>query len=258
MRQSVDEEAAGGDARRDRARPQLGFRRGGEVAHLGAPTERAQQGVVDRRPHPRHLLVGSPRVERTVGLHRRAVTAHLRPHVVEALAGRRAARQHRRDPRGAGRMEQFERGRQLPRRQPRLVAVLAVGLVHRDDVGEFEDALLDPLQRVAGAGEHQHEERVGQVGHRRLRLADADRLHEHDVVAGRLDDDDRLPCRRGDPAERARRRRRTDERARDRPPVGPCGSCRRGCSRPSASTTDRPPARRPGARPRSASCRARR
>ena len=43
---------------------------------------------------------------------------------------------------------------------------------------------------------------------------DADRLDEHDVVAGRLHDDDRLAGRAGDAAERAGRRRRADERVR--------------------------------------------
>ena len=43
------------------------------------------------------------------------------------------------------------------------------------------------------------------LGDGRLGLPDADRLDEHDVVAGGLDDHDRLARRRGDAAERARR-----------------------------------------------------
>jgi hypothetical protein len=110
-----------------------------------------------------------------------------------------------------------------------------VGLVHRDDVGDLEDAALDPLQLVAGAGQRQEQERVDHLGDGDLRLPDPDRLDQDDVVPGRLDDDHRLPRGLRDPAERARGRRRPDERVRvdrqprhpglvteDRP-AGPCG-----------------------------------
>jgi hypothetical protein len=92
--------------------------------------------------------------------------------------------------------------------------VRAVGLVHRDDVGQLEHALLDPLELVAGAGQGQQQERVGHLGHQRLRLAHADGLDEQDVVAGGGHDDQRFPGRAGDPAQRARRRRRAHERGR--------------------------------------------
>ena len=69
-----------------------------------------------------------------------------------------------------------------------------------------------PCKRVAGAGEHQQQERVDHAGDRRLRLSDADGLDEHDVEPGGLDDEDRLARRSGHPAEPAGRRRRSDER----------------------------------------------
>ena len=51
----------------------------------------------------------------------------------------------------------------------------------------LDDALLDALQIVAAAGQQQHEEEVDHVGDRDLGLADADRLDDDDVEAGRLD-----------------------------------------------------------------------
>ena len=124
----------------------------------------------------------------------------------------------------------------------------AVGLVDGDDVGQLEHALLDALQAVAGAGEREQQERVDHVGDGDLGLADADGLDEHDVEAGRLDDDDRLARRPGDAAEHARRRRRADERQVVDGRGGPCASCRRGCCRRCASTTGRRRARRRGCR----------
>ena len=83
------------------------------------------------------------------------------------------------------------------------VDIVAVGLVDRDHVGELDHALLQALQFVAGAGEHQHQEKVGHVGDSGLRLADADRLDDDDVVAGRLAYQHRLARLGGDAAERA-------------------------------------------------------
>ena len=62
--------------------------------------------------------------------------------------------------------------------------VVAVGLVDRDHVGELDQALLEALQLVAGARQHQHQEKIGHVGDHGLRLAGADGLDQHDVVAG--------------------------------------------------------------------------
>ncbi len=107
---------------------------------------------------------------------------------------------------GARRCDQVERRRELAGRLFGVARVRPVGLVHRDHVGELEHALLDALQLVAGAGEHEQQEEVDHVGDRGLRLPDADGLDEHDVVAGGLDDDDRL-------AGRARARRRACPRS---------------------------------------------
>lgn len=57
------EQPAGGDARGDRAGAEFGLRSHREFTHVGAPAEGAQEGIVDGRPHPRHLLIRSASVE---------------------------------------------------------------------------------------------------------------------------------------------------------------------------------------------------
>jgi hypothetical protein len=59
--------------------------------------------------------------------------------------------------------------------------VVAVGLVDRDHVGEFDQTLLDALQLVAGARQHQRQEEIGHVAYRGLGLPDADGFHQHHV-----------------------------------------------------------------------------
>ena len=93
------------------------------------------------------------------------------------------------------------------------------GLVDGDHVGEFEDALLDPLQLVAGARQHQDEEEIGQVGDRRLRLPDADGLDQDHVEACGLAEQHRLAGLGRDAAQRAGGGGRADEGVRvDREP----------------------------------------
>ncbi len=114
----------------------------------------------------------------------------------------------------AGPVHQPQRAGELPGRGARLLRPVrmaaVVRLVHRDDVGELEDALLDALELVAGAGQGEEEEGVDHPGHGRLRLADADGLDEHDVVARVLEDEHRLGGRAGDAAEGAGGRRGAD------------------------------------------------
>ena len=109
---------------------------------------------------------------------------------------------------------------------------------------------LHALQLVTGAGQRQEQERVDHVRDDVLRLPDADRLDQHDVVAGRLHDQHRLAGGLGDAAERAGRRRGPDERG-SRWRAGSFGSCRRGSSRRCGRTRGRRRARRPGGRRRS-------
>ena len=61
--------------------------------------------------------------------------------------------------------------------------IVAICLVDRYYVGKLHEALLDALQLVTGAGQHQREEEVGHVGDRGFRLADADGFNQHDIEA---------------------------------------------------------------------------
>ena len=90
-------------------------------------------------------------------------------------------------------------------RAPGGVGQVAVGLVDDDEVGQLHDPPLDALELVAAGGGGDEHEQVDEVGHRHLGLADADRLDEHDVEAGRLAQQQRLAGAAGDAAQRARR-----------------------------------------------------
>ena len=91
------------------------------------------------------------------------------------------------------------------------IDVIAVGLVDRDHVGEFDDAFLDALQFVAGARQHQREKEIRHVGDGGFRLPDANGLDQNDIEARSLAQQHRLACLRCDAAERTRRRRGTNE-----------------------------------------------
>ena len=84
--------------------------------------------------------------------------------------------------------------------------VIPVGLVDRQHIGDLDHAFFQSLQLVAGAGQHQHQKKIGHVGDDGLRLTRADGLHQHHIVARRLADEHRLArfCRHA--AERAGRR----------------------------------------------------
>jgi hypothetical protein len=127
------------------------------------------------------------------------------PHLGQAVPGEGAAGHDRGRPAVLGPAEQPQRAGELAGGAPGLLLVRAVGLVHGHDVGQLEHALLDPLELVAGAGQGQQQEGVGHLRHQGLRLPDAHRLHQQDVVAGGGHHDQRLPGRAGDAAEGAGR-----------------------------------------------------
>ena len=126
----------------------------------------------------------------------------------------------RRAPRRAARAAPSSSPRARPVRTPasssravRCAASARVGLVHDEHVDELEQAGLHELERVAAAGVGDEHERVDEIRHRGLGLADADRLDEHAVERGR-EDRHRRPGLLGDAAEPIARRHRADEHAR--------------------------------------------
>ena len=89
-----------------------------------------------------------------------------------------------------------------------------IRLVDRDHVGNLHDPRLQRLHRVARA-RHQHEEDgVGDADHLDLALPRADGLEEHEVLARRVEEEQRLQRRLGEPAEVAARAHRANEDAR--------------------------------------------
>jgi hypothetical protein len=63
------------------------------------------------------------------------------------------------------------------------VGALPVGLVHHEHVGHLQEARLHGLDGVPRLRHQDHHRRVGQARDVQLRLADADRLHQHPVEA---------------------------------------------------------------------------
>ena len=68
------------------------------------------------------------------------------------------------------------------------VGTVTIGLVDHEDVADLQDAGLDGLDPVAQARCQHHDRGVGLAGDLHLGLPDADRLDEHRVAAGRVQD----------------------------------------------------------------------
>ncbi len=100
----------------------------------------------------------------------------------------------------------------LALRHHRQLFAVAVGLVDHQRIGQFHDALLDTLQLVTAAGQHQHHEKIHHAGHLVLGLADADGFHEYHVVTGGLTQQHGLACLLRHAAQCALGRRGTDIR----------------------------------------------
>lgn len=79
----------------------------------------------------------------------------------------------------------------------------AIGLVDCHDVREFHDSSFDALEIVAASGSEKQEEQIGEVGGRGLRLANANGLHDHEVEARSLADQEGFPGPLADTAKHA-------------------------------------------------------
>ena len=131
-----------GSARPSRTALQLRERR----PHARVGAQPVHQLVAHHRPHPLHLLVGA--LARPARRARRGWRGAPAPRPTPRRGPRRSARC---TPAPAGARPRWpghqpQRPGQLAGGAPGVALVLAVGLVHRHDVGELEDALLDPLQ----------------------------------------------------------------------------------------------------------------
>ena len=88
--------------------------------------------------------------------------------------------------------------------------MLAVGLVHGDQIGQLENTLLDALQLVTRTRESEKSEAVHHVRHGHLGLPNTDCLDENHIEACGLEQHDGLARCPSDAAECARCRRRPD------------------------------------------------
>ena len=146
----------------------------------------------------------------------------LGPKRVEALVAEAAAQDDRRRPIGRGWNHDVEGRLVFPPCGLGAGRIVAVRLVDGDHVRDLQQALLDALQLVAGARQHQRQEEVGHLGDSGFGLADADGLDQDDVIACRFHDDHGFAGGAGDAAKRARGWRRPNER----------GCVRRQCGHP--------------------------
>ena len=154
--------------------------------------------VSDHVPQPLTLLLDTADLQGAVRLEVRTMVDDGLPDVVEPLLGVRGAGQHRNTPLvGIGGDELHGDG-QVTSGDTRVAGIVAIGLVDRNDVRQFQDALLDALQLVAGTRDGEHEEGVDHACHGDLGLSDTDGLDEHHVVTSCLHDDHGLACGPGD------------------------------------------------------------
>ena len=131
----------------------------------------------------------------------RGVKAHHGvPDLGNAFLAQRAAREHRHRPVGRGRPQQVQGHLELALGQRGGLRV-DVGLVDDDQVGQLDHAFLERLQLVAGVGQLQQQEAIDHAGDGGFRLADADGLHDHHVIAGRLAQQQALAGAAGDAAQ---------------------------------------------------------
>src|SRR5579864_2049081 len=171
--------------------------RGGDGEDLAGEVARSPLGELSRR------------------LEVRAVRLDLLPELGDVLAARRLGEHDRRPPLAV--LVQREDGTHLVQHRLRR---RMIQLVDRDHVGDLHDPRLQRLHGVAGAG-HEHErDGVGDADHLHLALPRAHRLEEDDVLAGGVEDEQRLQRRLGEAAEMAARPHRPDEDARVEEVVG--------------------------------------
>ncbi len=177
-------------------------------SRIGRDRGRATQSLVElvahQRPGEVELLAGAL-AEQPVLAEVLAVGEDALPDVVDTGPGEGRAGDDRGRPLPPA-VDEPQGPGELAGGAPRLLLAVAVGLVDRDHVGDLQDALLDPLELVAGAGEGEEQERVDHPGDGDLGLPDADRLDQHHVVPGGLEHQHRLGGGPGDAAQGARRR----------------------------------------------------
>src|SRR4051794_26302943 len=162
-----------------------------------------------RRGDLEHLLRevrASPALELALCLEPGAVLRDLLPERADALTAHRLGQDDRRLPPLVG-----PEGENLPYLGQHRLRERVIHLVDRDHVGDLHDPCLQRLDRVARARHQRQHDGVGDRQDADLALPGTDGLEEDDVLAGRIEHEQRLQRRFREPTGMAARAHRADE-----------------------------------------------
>ena len=177
------------------------------LATAGVARKRSTEAAVDFRPHGRARLLAAPLRPEAGGFEGGAEMGDIVPDLVDAGPCERRDRAHRNLPFGERRADQAHGARVVGGRTLRRPGEFAVGLVDEDEIGELDDAALDPLQFIACRRRQDQHEHVDDFGNGGLALPGADGLDQDRVEPGGLAQEDRLARAAGDAAAAWRRPR---------------------------------------------------
>lgn len=130
--------------------------------------------VFQHGPEPFNLLLAAACGELSGSGRALAMKLDLFPKLGNAIAGERGIGHDRRRPVLRTRREDMQCGAVFARCGAGAFEVITIGLVDRDHVGEFDEALFDALQLIACTWKHQREKEISHVGHGGFRLSDTD------------------------------------------------------------------------------------
>src|SRR6056297_25170 len=166
--------------------------------------QEALQGVIQHIVHPSHGLFAASLFKGALSRQTVAMLRNLFPELVETFVGEARYREHRRLPSRMGGCQQMQGGAVFGGGAFGAISILAISLVDRENVRDFDNALFDALELVAAAWQQEHQEDVDHVGNGDFGLADADRLDDDDVETGGLGKSHRLSRFPGNATEGAR------------------------------------------------------
>src|SRR4051795_6154469 len=181
-----------------------------QAPQLGVARDRALEMRLRAGGGNREDLAGevfaAPLLEQPLLLEKGAVRFDFLPQLGHVLASRRLRQHDRRSPHSLA-VELKHASHLVQHRLRRRM----IRLIDRDHVRDLHDPRLQRLNRVAGA-RHQHEQDgVGDADHLDLALACTDGLQEDQLLAGGIEDEQRLQGRFGEAAEVAASPHRANE-----------------------------------------------
>ena len=173
--------------------------------------ERGAQTITDFGPHPGpRLVAAAPREIAALGKGG-AEAFHGLPHGPDPVAFDGGTLHDPRRPGRAPASQYFQRRPVVAGDAPGRLGQIAIALGDYDEIGQLDDPLFQTLDVVAGAGGEKKHEQIDHVGDRGFRLSHPDRLHEQNVVSGRLAGDHGLARAPGHAPQGVTRRRGADE-----------------------------------------------